>query len=131
MIVIPVYAAILALFFLLLSKRVIVMRRKAKVAVGDGGNPELARLIAVHNNFAQYVPIALLLLAFMELQHAPALLLHVLGITLLAGRIIHAHGVSQMQEPFRLRAIAVGLSFAVIATASVYLLLAAFLLRTL
>lgn len=130
MTIIPLYAALLTLLFLVLSKRVINTRRKARVAVGDGGNPELTRAIAVHNNFAQYVPLTLLLLAFMELQHAPAWLLHALGIGLLLARLIHAYGVSQMQEQFRLRTIAVGLTFGVLATASACLLAGA-VLRTL
>ncbi|HEU4708176.1 MAG TPA: MAPEG family protein [Methylophilaceae bacterium] len=127
MTIVPMYAALLALLFLLLSKRVINTRRKVRVAVGDGGNAELTRAIAVHNNFAQYVPLALLLLAFMELQRAQPMLLHVLGIILLLARVIHAYGVSQMQEPFRLRTVAVGMTFGVIATASAYLLLGAML----
>lgn len=123
MTIIPIYAALLALLFLVLSKRVIDTRRKARVPVGDGGNPELTRAIAVHNNFSQYVPLSLLLLAFMELQGAHVVLLHILCIMLLLGRLIHAYVVSQMQEKFRLRTLAMGLTMGTLGIAAVYLLI--------
>lgn len=120
--IVPIYAALLGLLFLWLSMRVVKTRRLARVAVGDGGNPILTRAIAVHNNFAQYVPIALLLLTFMELRPAPAWLIHLLCLTLLLARTLHAYGVSQTRENFRFRAIGITTTFFVIAAAATYLL---------
>ena len=61
------YAGLLAPLFLLLSVRVIRQRRGAKVAVrGDGGDAMLLRRMRVHANFAEYVPLALLLMALAE-----------------------------------------------------------------
>ena len=56
------YAALLALLFVALSWRTIGLRRRYCVAVGDGGQPELLRAMRVHANFAEYVPLALLLI---------------------------------------------------------------------
>ena len=114
------YAALLALLFLILSVRVILTRRQERVPVGDGGNPRLCRVIGVHNNFAQYVPFALLLMTFVELAPAPILLVHVLGLLLLVGRILHAWGLSR--ENFRLRSAGITLTLVVIGLAAVYLL---------
>lgn len=122
--VVPFYAALLALMFVALSIRVIKTRRQERVAIGDDGNPRLRRIIGVHNNFAQYVPLALLLLAFIELAAAPLLLVHILCLMLLVGRCIHAYGVSQESENFRFRALGMRLTFAAIALAALYLLFA-------
>lgn len=120
--IVPVYAALLALLFVALSIRVIKTRRRERVAIGDGDNPRLRRAIGVHNNFAQYVPLALLLLAFVELAAAPILLVHILCLMLLVGRCIHAYGVSQESENFRFRTLGMRLTFATIALAAAYLL---------
>jgi uncharacterized membrane protein YecN with MAPEG domain len=120
--IVPFYAALLALLFVALSIRVIKTRRRERVAIGDGDNPRLRRAIGVHNNFAQYVPLALLLLAFVELAAAPILLVHILCLMLLIGRCVHAYGVSQDSENYRLRIIGIWLTFASIALAALYLL---------
>ncbi len=71
MLVTPIYAAVLALVFVGLSVRTIRLRRRARIAVGDGGDPRLARAMRVHTNFAEYVPLALLLIYFAESAGAP------------------------------------------------------------
>jgi len=116
-IVVPFYAALLALLFVALSTRVIKTRRQERVPIGDGDNPRLRRAIGVHNNFSQYVPLALLLLAFVELAAAPLLLVHMLCLMLLIGRCLHAYGVSQLQENFRFRTLGMRLTFAAIVLA--------------
>ena len=120
--IVPVYAALFGLLFIVLSTRVVQLRRRAKVSVGDGGNPALQRAIAVHNNFAQYVPLALLLLTFCEMQKAPMLMIHLLCLVLLISRVFHAYGVSQTQENYRFRAITVLLTFCVIGLSALFLL---------
>ena len=122
MFVVPVYAALLGLLFIKLSINVIRARRQARVAIGDGGNPELQRAIAVHCNFAQYVPITLLLLTFCEMQQAPSLFIHALALALLISRLLHAYGVSQINENFRFRTTAMATTFAVIGVSALYLL---------
>jgi uncharacterized membrane protein YecN with MAPEG domain len=116
------YAALLALLFIFLSKRVITTRREERVSIGDGNNPRLCRVIAVHNNFAQYVPFALLLITFVELSAAPVWLVHLLGLLLLAGRVLHVYGVGREPENFRMRTWAMVLTFTVLAIAAVQLL---------
>lgn len=112
------YAGLLAPLFVLLSFRVIGQRRAAKVAIGHGDDRALLRRMRVHANFAEYVPLALVLLALLESMSASAYLLHALGVTLLAGRLIHAFGVSQDKENLNLRVTGMVMTFIVLVTAS-------------
>lgn len=90
----PLYASLLALLIVRLSVSVIKLRRKNRISVGDGGNEALQLAIRTHSNAVEYIPISLLLLLTLELNGAPKALIHVLGATLLAGRILHALGLS-------------------------------------
>jgi uncharacterized protein len=91
MVVTPLYAGLLAFWFLLLTLRVVQERHSARVALGDGGNPALQRRVRGHANFAEYVPLALLLLAILELSRFSLYLIHALGILLLLGRLLHGY----------------------------------------
>lgn len=121
-VIVPFYAALLGILFIVISNRVIKTRRQEHIAIGDGDNPRMQRAIAVHNNFAQYVPLTLLLLTFVEMQQAPTILTHMLCLTLLIARLLHAYGVGQMHENFRFRSIATFTTFGVIGLAAVFLL---------
>ncbi len=87
------YASLLALVFLSLSFNVIRLRLKLKVGVGDGEERMLTKAIRMHGNFAEYTPLALILLASYELNGANTVWLHVLGAALLLGRILHPVGL--------------------------------------
>jgi uncharacterized protein len=117
-----VYAALLALLFIVLSVLTIRQRQRASVALGDAGNAGLQRAIRVHANFSEYVPIGLILIYLLETLYALPLLVHVLGLSLLIGRLSHAYGVSQIKEDFRFRMVGVILTFAVISVAAITLL---------
>jgi uncharacterized membrane protein YecN with MAPEG domain len=99
----PAYAGLFALFFVFLSLRVIRFRRTAGISLGDGGDEELRRRMRVHANFAEYVPLALILMALAELQGQPAWAIHLVGVPLAAGRAAHAYGTSQAPQIMRLR----------------------------
>lgn len=97
------YASILALFFVWLSINVIKLRRRFGVRLGDGDNNELQAAIAAQNNAAQYIPIALLMIAILEANNGHILLLNLLGLMLLSGRIIHARGILKSDLNFRVK----------------------------
>lgn len=101
--VIPIYAALLALFYVYLSARTIGVRRKAKISIGDGGDDAMLRAMRMHANFSEYTPTALILLAFIDLQGGPFWLLHSLGVLLLLARLSHAYGISSIQAPGKFR----------------------------
>jgi uncharacterized protein len=120
------YAGLLAPLFIFLSVRVIRARRGAKVGVGDGGDKELLRRMRVQANFAEYAPFTLLLLALAESLDISVWLLHLAGLTLLAGRMSHAYGVSQTPENFKFRVNGMGLTFTAMAVLTVACLYGSF-----
>lgn len=110
------YAALLAPLLILLSVRVIRLRRSERVAIGDGGDASLLRAMRVHANFSEYVPLALVLMGLAESLATAPLLLHALGATLVAGRLSHAYGVSKAKETLAFRVAGMAMTFATIGT---------------
>lgn len=118
-----IYAALLGMVFVALSIRTLRLRRRLRIAIGDGDNPLLLRAIRTHANFAEYVPLGLLLIAGCEQGAAPARFLHALGLLLLTGRLVHAYGVSKEAEVFAYRVAGMTLTFTCYLTAAGYILL--------
>ncbi len=118
----PLYTALLALLFCALSVRTLRLRGRFKVAVGDGGNGTLLRAIRVHANFAEYVPIGLLLIAGCEVLDAPAWLIHGLGSTLLVGRLVHAYGLANTAEVMAFRVTGMVFTFSSLLTSAGFIL---------
>lgn len=106
-----VIAATLTLIFIKLSFAVIGLRRKNKVGLGSGGHDDLDRAIRAHGNFAEYVPLAMILIACLELNGAPWWLVAILGITLIVGRLIHAKGINTPPPDFSKRILGMQLTF--------------------
>lgn len=118
--IVPIYAAVLALGYVALSARVVRLRVAQRVSLGSGGDRNLERRIRAHGNFAEYVPLALLLMALAEAGGQPAWLLHAQGILLVAARVAHAYGLSTGQ--LRYRQFGVGATFAVLVSVALALL---------
>ena len=117
--IIPVSAAVFAVFFVLLSINVIRARRQHKVGIGTGRNKAVERAMRVHANFAEYVPFALLLITILELNKANGMLLMGLCAVLLVGRLVHAFGMSMEDEHFIFRVSGMVMTFTVILLAAV------------
>jgi len=103
MAIVPVYAALLVFLFVFLSVRALRLRRRFKIFSGDAGNVVLAKALRAHGNFAEYVPITLLMLYFVESKGTQAWIVHALCLLFLVGRAVHAFGVSQEKENFNFR----------------------------
>ena len=116
------YAALLGLLFLVLSAHVSKYRLRGRISMGDGNVAGLGQAIRAHGNFAEYVPLALILLGLLEAQGVSAGWLHALGAMLLLGRISHAYGMSQPNAVHNARKIGIVLTWLAIAITSVYLL---------
>jgi len=85
---------ILGLLLLFLGGYVVAGRVKFKIDLGDGGNETMRRRIRAQANFAEYVPVALILLMLVESGPiGPAWLPGALGATLVVARLWHAQGL--------------------------------------
>jgi uncharacterized membrane protein YecN with MAPEG domain len=122
MIVTPLYAGLLALWFFVLSARVVKGRLRG-ISLGDGGDPAMLRAIRGHGNFAEYVPLILLMMAILELSHFSIYAIHLIGLMLLVGRLLHGYALS-FTEKFMLGrqwgAILTFLSLAIAAVLCIY-----------
>ena len=112
------YASLLAVLFLFLSVRVIGWRRQQRVEIGHGEDVQLLRRMRVHANFAEYAPFTLLLIALAENLGPPHVLVHLVGLTLLAGRAMHAYGLSQTPHILKYRVWGMTLTFAAMGIAA-------------
>lgn len=93
-------------------------RRKTGISIGDGGNIDLVRAMRGQANFTESVPLTLILMVYMALAGAPALAIHILGVLLVIGRIIHGLHFAKPDQPGWQRALGSGLSFLVLLAAS-------------
>lgn len=91
----PLYVALAAIILLVLTVRVILLRRRLAIGLGTGGDAELEKAVRGHGNFTEYAPIGLILLASAELSGAAGAWIHTIGILLIGGRLLHAWGLSQ------------------------------------
>ena len=106
-----IIASVLTVIFVRLSFAVIRLRRKNKVGLGNGGHEELERAIRAQGNFAEYVPFGIMLIACLEINGAPWWLVAVPGITLIAGRLIHARGINMPPPDFSQRVLGMKFTF--------------------
>lgn len=106
-----IYAALLALWWVVLAARVIGARRAARVSLGDGGDAELLRRIRVHGNASESIPILIVLLLLVELAGLPGWLVHLLGLASVAGRVLHAVHFWRPRESATLRVAGMLLTF--------------------
>lgn len=120
--VVPFYAAIFALIYIVLAVRVARVRGEVATPIGSGGDPRLERAIRAHGNFAEYVPFALLLLGWCEMQRTSIYALHLLCLLLLVGRLVHAYGISQTDEKMFWRATGIALTAIVMIIAAAILI---------
>jgi len=87
------YAAILAIIIVALGINVTMHRVKLKVPLGDGGNPLMLRMIRIHANAIEYIPIALMLMLAYEINGGWHAALHAAGVALVAGRVLQTGGM--------------------------------------
>lgn len=117
------YAAVLALLLIVLSYHVILARAKAGVSILDGGDMALATRIRRHGNFAEFVPMALIVMALAEGLGGNATALHVAGVLLVAGRVLHPLGLDAARavHPLRIIGITAGQASVLICVALIVL----------
>lgn len=102
-----------AIVNLWLALRIVTVRIKAKVLLGDGGNSLLAARMRAQLNFAEYTPIVLILIGLIELARGTHGWLWAVGIIYILGRILHPFGLDK-QTPNPLRAAGILTTWAVL-----------------
>jgi uncharacterized membrane protein YecN with MAPEG domain len=102
------YAGLLALIVIVLGALIGPLRLRTGISILHGDNMVLATAIRRHGNFTESVPLALILLGFLELNGASPGLLHGLGIALVVARIAHPLGLKHDNVRNPLRGIGAG-----------------------
>lgn len=121
--IVPRYASLLGGLFVRLSWSTLRLRRRHKVGVGDGGKKDLQKAIRAHANFAEYAPISIMLLYFLEMHGGyPAWLIHTMCVGLCIGRFVHAYGVGQVAEVYKYRVFGTAMTLSVLSTACILLI---------
>src|SRR6187551_500842 len=98
-----IYAGFCGLLMAWLALQTIKARRANRVKLGDGGNFALQSAIRAQGNFAEYMPIVLILLFLLEYNGMYYLVIHAIGIAFLFGRWIHAQGLLKDNLRYRMR----------------------------
>ena len=80
--------------------------------MGDGGNAVLIRAMRGQANFIEFAPMCLILLFAMAFLGAPAWVLHLFGIVLTVGRVLHGMHFTRPEAPGWQRSAGATLSFA-------------------
>ena len=99
------WAGLHMVLLLTLSMRMVRKRQHYRVALGDGGIPDLAHAIRAFGNATEYVPAGLATLALFAVLDATPLATHLFGLVLFAGRVTHGVGLSLSGEATLARAI--------------------------
>ena len=84
-----------ALLHVWLSARVVRSRAAIKISVGDGGNEGVMRRMRAHANYAENMPIFLILLGLLELAGGNKWVLWGAGILFVLARIAHGFGMDR------------------------------------
>lgn len=119
------YLGILGLLYAVLGLQVSRLRQGHQVLFGDGGNIKLRSAIRAHANFAEYVPIIVLMVAMLEMSGMPAVRVHLLMGALLVARLLHPLGMYVGPRTLRFQIYRVGgitLNWLVLVGAAVLLL---------
>lgn len=105
-----VYASLAVLLMVFLALKVINARHEHHISLGDGDNKELLQLRGAHSNATEYIPVGLVLLFLLEYNNGLIWLVHLGGIALLAGRLLHANGMLSPNMKHRVLGMKVTLS---------------------
>jgi uncharacterized membrane protein YecN with MAPEG domain len=112
-IITSLYAAVLGFMFAGLTINVIVKRVKLGVDIGDGGKVAMIQACRAHGNFAEHVPLALLLILLAELIGSPPAMIHGLAAVLVFARLASAYGLLGSTAPTPGRVTGAGLTILV------------------
>ena len=120
------YIALNAIVTIVLAFNVVRVRVKTQTQIGDGGKEEMLRAIRAHGNNVEYVPLTLVALVTLALLQSSILILHVVGVALTVGRVLHGLGLNTNSGASLGRGLGIMLTLVALITAIVALLLKVF-----
>jgi len=92
----PIYAGFFGIMLVMLSWRTTKLRSKYEHhKMHQTGHNEMTAAIRARDNIVEYVPLALLLMWMLETMQFSSLVIHALGILLIAARLLHLHGLNE------------------------------------
>lgn len=89
------WSGLLLVLLVVLSVLVVRQRRTHRVTHGDADEPALQQAIRAFGNATEYVPAGIGALAILAVVEAPAFIIHLAGLALFLGRVIHAVALSR------------------------------------
>lgn len=98
-------AAALSILCVMLAFKVIGIRRRDKISVGDGGSDELLRAIRAQANLLEYAPLTLILFACAEFNGVHWTILMILAVAFIVGRLLHPVGIKDAGAPGKARVV--------------------------
>jgi uncharacterized membrane protein YecN with MAPEG domain len=108
------FTGALALVALWLAYRVIRVRKKVEVLVGDGGHPLLIARMRAQANFVEYTPFVLILMVLIEMAGGSAWGLRAIGAVYVIARVLHAFGMDRTATPAPLRSVGAGATWLIL-----------------
>jgi len=105
------YTGILALVIVVMGINVTFHRFKYGIMLGDGGDRRLRRMVRIHGNTVENIPLCALLMGFYELDGGERLVLHAAGVALIVGRLLFAGPLLLHDGPSVIRASGVTLTW--------------------
>lgn len=90
----PLYGAFFGLLLVFLSWRIVQLRNKFQVKMGDGGHNELTAATRAQGNLIEYLPTALILMLMLEFLDFSGWVVHGLGILFVVARLMHLKGIN-------------------------------------
>lgn len=120
------YAALCGLMLIGLSIYVIHGRATMGIGVGDGNNAYMLRRIRIHANFVEHVPLALLLIYFVQQAGYSLWIVHTQGAVLVLARISHIWALTVSSGPSPQRVVGVVGTLLVLLISALFSGLAAF-----
>ena len=117
-IVTGLYAGLLGILLCVLTAQVGILRGKLGISLYDGGDKNLGLIIRRQANLTEQAPIALIVIALVEMGGAPVWAIHTLGGVLLLARLIHPFGLDPDRHNTPIRAVSALATTLVIVVAS-------------
>jgi hypothetical protein len=89
------WAGLHLILLLVLSVRVVQLRRHHGVALGDADIAQLTQAVRAFGNATEYIPAGLIAIVVLAMVSPQPIVVHAVGLTLLVGRVVHAIGLSR------------------------------------